>query len=116
MGFQTVECYVNLSAAPVPDGANVLLEDLGNLTANELFRPDGRGQDAVLEGVAALRERCRHLTIVTNEVFSGGRDYAGDTLDYLRALADLNRALARDADRVVEVICGQPNVLKEAEQ
>ena len=114
LNFRTIECCVNLFTAPVPPLGNVLLEDLGNLTANEMFRPDGGGPEAVLEGVASLRRRSSHLTIVTNEVFSDGRDYAGETLVYLRALAQLNRVLAREADQVVEVVCGLPNVLKEA--
>ena len=46
------------------------------------------------------------------EVFSGGADYEGDTLSYLRALAGINRALAARADRVAEVVCGLPNWLK----
>ena len=33
---------------------------------------------------------------------------------YLKDLAWLNRVLARRADRVVELVCGLPNVLKEA--
>ena len=111
-GFETLERYVDLSGAPVPAGASVLLEDLGNLAANELYRPDGGGETAVLAGVLALRGRCAHLTVVTNEVFSGGADYAGDTLRWLMALARLNRALAARADTVVEVVCGLPNLLK----
>ena len=49
---------------------------------------------------------------MTNEVFSGGKDYEGETLRYLRELAQINRALAAKADRVVEVVCGLPNLLK----
>ena len=113
-GFRTLERYVNLAEAPVPPGQNILLEDLGNLTANELFRPDGGGPEAVLAGVEALLDRCAHLTVVTNEVFSGGADYEGDTLRWLSALARLNRRLAARADRVAEVVCGLPNLLKGA--
>ena len=111
-GFQTLERYVDLSGAALPAGANVLLEDLGNLAANELYRPDGGGEAAALAGVLAAAARCAHLTVVTNEVFSGGTAYAGDTLRYLGALARLNRALAARADTVVEVVCGLPNLLK----
>ena len=69
-------------------------------------------QLVALAGVLALAARCPHLTVVTNEVFSGGADYEGDTLSYLRALAWINRALAARADRVAEVVCGLPNWLK----
>ena len=52
--------------------------------------------------------------MVTNQVFSGGADYSGETLDYLRALARIDRALAARAGCVVEVVCGLPNVWKGA--
>ena len=57
-------------------------------------------------------EACDSLTVVTNEVFSGGSDYEGDTLRFLWELAALNRALAARADRVVELVCGLEHVLK----
>ena len=50
--------------------------------------------------------------LVTNEVFSGGADYAGDTALYLRALAKINNAAAARADRVVRVVCGIPRDYK----
>lgn len=112
-GFETVERYTGLWNAPVSQEANVLLEDLGNLVANEMFSPSGGGIEAVLGGVESLASRCRHLTVVTNEVFSGGTDYEGDTFCYMAALGEVNCALAARADRVVEVICGIPRIRKE---
>ena len=111
-GFETIERYTGLGQLVLPAKSNILLEDLGNLTANELFSEDGGGAEAVLDGVLFLSEHCRHLTVVTNEVFSGGMTYQGETLAYLRALAMINRILARKADRVVEVACGLPLFLK----
>lgn len=113
-GFETVERFADLSGAPVPEGANVLLECVGNLLANELYGPEGGGAGAVLEGVQALLSRCRHLTVVTNEVFSGGAAYQEATLVYLRELARINRTLAARADRVAEVACGLPRLWKGA--
>ncbi len=111
-GFETLERYTDLAGAEVPAGANVLLECMSNLTANELYDPEGGGQEAVLRGVDALLARCGHLTVVTNEVFSGGAACEEDTLRYLRTLARINRLLAARADTVAEVICGLPNYLK----
>lgn len=111
-GFETVERYTDLAGAEVPMGANVLLECMGNLAANELCGPRGGGTGAILRGIDSLLSRCAHLTVVTNEVFSGGTAYGEDTLLYLRELARINRALAARADLAAEVVCGLPNVLK----
>ena len=97
--FRTLERYTGLPGIEVPAGSAVLLECLGNLCANELYSPDG---------VARLAAQSRNLVIVSNEVCSGGRDYAGDTLRYLQLLAFLHRRLAAQADNVCEVVCGLP--------
>ena len=111
-GFQTLECCMGLDSLAVPPGSNVLLEDLGNLTANELFRENGSA-DRILNGVEHLLRSCRHLTVVGNEVFSGGSEYDAETIRYINVLTRLQRQLARRADRAVEVICGLPVYLKE---
>ena len=107
-GFQTIECYVNLSSLALPPDSAVLLEDIGNLCANEMFDPAGSGEaaDAAVHGVEALRRQCRHLVIVSNEVCSGGADYGEETLRYMKNLAEINRRLASLSDRVCEVVCG----------
>ena len=87
IGFETVECYTNLAGADIPPGACVLLEDLSNLLANEMFAPEGGGVDAVRRGLLSLMERCRNLTVVSNEIFSGGTAYEGETLAYMQNLA-----------------------------
>ena len=111
-GFETIECYTGLQNLKIPPGSNVLLEDLGNLMANEIFSPEGRGPRAVRDGIDALIPACAHLTIVTNEIFSGGTDYTGETLHYMRELAAMNRYIASRADRVTEIVCVIPNRLK----
>ena len=113
-GFLTLECYRALNRLEVPAHSNVLLDGLGNLVAGELYSSQGQGTAAILAGTEHLLGQCGHLTIVADEVFSGGRDYEGDTLRYLREMGALHRALARRADRVIEVVCGIPNILKEA--
>ena len=111
-GFITIERCTDLAGASIPAGANVLLEDLANLLANERFSENGGGADAARRGLASVCVRSANLTVVTNELFSGGTDYAGETLAYLKELARLNRELAARADLAVEVVCGLPHVLK----
>ena len=116
--FVTVECPLHLDRVALPRRGTVLLEDLGNLTANELYDPDGAGTGAaaaILRGIETLAAQCDTLVIVSNEVFSGGTDYAGDTDRYLRALAAVNNAVAARADAVVRVVCGLPVYYKGSE-
>lgn len=109
--FETVERYVDLEQVSLPQKGAVLLECVCNLVANELYSPEGAGDDCVesiRRGIQSLRSQCLELVIVSNEVFSGGSDYEGDTGRYLRVLAQVNRMLAREADTVYEVVCGVP--------
>ena len=50
---------------------------------------------------------------MTNEIGAGGAEYEGDTLNYMKELGRINCGLAARADRVIEVICGIPQVRKE---
>lgn len=109
--FETVECYTGLLEWTPPAGCVALLECMSNLCANELYSSRGSGdgaEAAILSGVDRLCSRCGELVVVSNEVFSGGRCYQGDTLRYLHLLARVNRALAARAEWVWEVACGIP--------
>jgi len=109
--FTTAECPVGLDKISIPKGSNVLLEDIDNLTANEYFMPDGDPR-SIIPGIDHILESCGFLTVVAGEVFSGGSAYLGETLDYLRTLADIDRQIADKADLVVEVVSGVPDILK----
>lgn len=115
-GFVTEERPVHLSDMPVPAGAAVLLEDLSNLTANEWFGSEGTGGafDRVMAGIGKLKAEAACAVVVTNELFSDGVRYDADTAAYLGCLARLNRAVAAQADRVCEVVCGIPICWKGA--
>lgn len=109
--FETIESPISLDKIRIPNRGIVLLEDLGNLTANELYDPKGAGvntAEAVLYGVEILYKQCEHLIVVGNEVFSGGAAYAGETDLYLKALAQIQNGIAARADRVCRVVCGIP--------
>ena len=115
--FETLECYTALASLCLPRRGNVLLECLGNLTANELYSPQGAGTEpaaleAILAGVDVLLSQCGDLVVVSNEVFTDGVTYPEETEAYRRLLAGANRALAARADRVCEVACGLPYYYK----
>ena len=109
-GFMTIECEKDLASAPVEDGSIVLLEDLVNLMANEMF--DGGDVHRIVPALHTLAKKCRHLVMVTNDVFSDGVDYEASTQEYLRKLSDINRQAAQIADTVVEVVYSIPVCVK----
>lgn len=109
-GFVTLECEKDLACAEVPEGSVVLLEDLVNLTANEMF--DGGDVRRIVPALRTLAQRCAHLVMVTNDVFSDGNTYAESTQEYLRQLAEINRQAAELADCVVEVVYSIPVAVK----
>ncbi|MDR1874346.1 MAG: bifunctional adenosylcobinamide kinase/adenosylcobinamide-phosphate guanylyltransferase [Synergistaceae bacterium] len=112
-GFATLECITNLqSVVPLISGATVLLECLGTWTANELFDDRGRmaDPDGAFEKIRStcrlLRESAAHLLIVSNDIFSDGTAYAGETEEYRRVLGTLHICLAAESDMAVECAAG----------
>ncbi len=113
IGFETIERYTELAGADIPAESCVLLEDLSNLLANEMFSPKGGGVGQVRRGLASVEAACGHLIVVTNEVFSGGDRYEGETVQFMKNLAVLNRELAARAQSAVEVVSTIPVELKK---
>ena len=114
-GFETIERYTDYAALRLPQRGTALLECICNLTANEMFEPEGAGDNMVEEvqaGVNALRKRCAHLVIVTNDIFSDGITYDEITGLYQERLGIINQNIAAEADAVTEVVCGIPLQLK----
>lgn len=113
--FSTKECYLGLKNLEVPSDSDILLECMSNLTANEMYQENGAGEDTVeeiLKGICHLKASCLNLVVVTNEVFSDGITYDPDTMRYLSYLGEINREMAKMADRVTEVVYGIPVVWK----
>lgn len=121
-GFETIEQYRDLEMVVIGETAGeqktaILLECLSNLTANELYSPERKG-DIVQKlscGVLALKDQCADLVVVTNEVFSDGQPYDPETREYQRILGTINRQLAVKADHVTEVVYGIPILIKQNE-
>lgn len=113
-GFVTVERPRDLAgipAAALDNSGTILLEDLGNLAANELFHPGKnplQTKDVILRGIETIQAMSRHFVVVSNEVGAGGTDYAGETEIYLRLLGHLHQEIAKRADAVCEVTAGLP--------
>ncbi len=118
-GFLTLEWYQDLAGklGDVPEltGSCILLECASNLTANEMYMEGGAGEraaEAVVRGIRLMKEACRHLVVVTNEVFSESVPDTAEMENYKKNLARINCALAEMADRVTEVVYGIPVCIK----
>ena len=70
-------------------------------------------RDRVVQGVGLLGKETAHLVVVSNNVFEDGICYDPATMEYIRAMGQINRALAQAADYVVEVVAGIPVILKQ---
>lgn len=132
-GFITLEHPFPSGDLEIKEKGIVLVECLGNLTANEMFssrKPEGQGggleADSAGEPVEVVAKNTvswleglienpltEHCILVTNNVFEDGIEYDESTRSYMKALASINIEIAGVADRVTEVVCGIPLVLKE---
>lgn len=114
-GFQTVERPCGLKALSFSQNVCVLLEDLSNLAANELFSQSLDSKYALQrmdEGIAHIEKSARHLVVVGNALFSDGISYDCATEEYLHTLAALQNRLAGRFEQVTEVVCGLPIIWK----
>ena len=115
--FVTVECPYDLQEVQMEQEGAVLLECMSNLVANELFVKDGMSHmeqtvEKIMHGIQILKAQCRHLVVVTNEVFSDGLQYDEWTREYIRCLGMVNQNLSELADQVVEVVYTVPVMQK----
>ena len=113
-GFFTIECYTGLQNLSLPNGCGVLLECLGNLCANEMFRDTGIFDpvEPICAGIRNLQGIASEVVIVTNEVGDDGVTYPTETMQYIRNLAKINAFAAGCADNVIECVAGIPVLVK----
>lgn len=118
-GFETLEWYMgfeqHLKNKPLV-GANVLLECMSNLVANEMYMESGAGlhaEQTIMKGIRELNQQCENLVIVTNEVFFESVPDSTEMKEYKRILGRINCEIAAMADQVTEVIYGISQQKKE---
>ena len=72
----------------------------------------------IVQALVDLSTRVQDVVIVTNDVFSDGGNltYDESTREYVKNLAEINCALAREAATVTEVVCGIPVKIKGDKQ
>ncbi len=112
--FITIEQYTDIDKIQIPAHSAVLLECMGNLCANEMFREDEifYPVEKIIRNLKFLHAMTDMLVIVTNEVGMDGISYSAGTMQYISAMAELNQNIAQMADTVIECVCGIPLVIK----
>lgn len=113
-GFLTVEQYTDIAKAEIAPESGVLLECILNLLANEMFSGENVKDctEKIITEIQYLQRKSTLLAVVTGQVGSDGITYAPETAAYIKALGAVNRALAANADQVVECVYGIPVRLK----
>lgn len=134
-GYETAECPDGDALAAFAErlesdaGTAVLLDDFGNLVANDLFAPKRAGEalgpmtdgqvtalvNPIAQSLEILHRKAGTLVLVTNDVFGDGPSDDPGVDNYLRCLAALNRTVAAFADNVCEVTAGLADYCKGGE-
>ena len=112
--------------------SDILLECMSNLAANELFSDkvsynysDDKTIDEekrfvkfkkvfekIKKDIIYLKDFCKNLVIVSNNVFEDGIRYEDETMEYIKLLGDINLFLSDFSDEVWEVVAGIPLRIK----
>lgn len=120
-GYDTIEQFVNIESAvtKMEEGERTaLLECVLNLTANEMFLRNEKKTaedtaEKIVRGILELKEALVHIAVVSGNIFEDGIVYDEATMEYMRAVSQINRELADRADEAVEIVAGIPLTLKE---
>lgn len=120
-GFFTIEQPLSIHKAleKMDKGDKaVLLECMSNLTANEMFSKEIYQSaevvaDKIICEINCLKEGVTNFVLVTNNVFEDGISYDETTMEYLRAMGNINKRICGMADEVIEVVVGIPVLIKK---
>lgn len=113
--FKTIECFTNLKSLKLNHGSTVLLDCISNVISNEMFNDDGAKENSVreiLDGIRNLNTMCQNLIIVADEFYSDGVEYDKETERFIEYSARICSEIAKDADKVIEVVYGIPIFIK----
>ena len=116
-GFTTVECATHLEQLCLPEKGAVLLEDLSNLLANEIWSENGRGwsqnlAEDICRTIKDISDEQRLVVVVGNDIHRDGEPQTPEMEQFASLLAECQTRLAALADEVVEVVCGIPVLVK----
>lgn len=99
-------------------GSDVEKTGIGGNAGSGMSKTMSPVSKKIVQALVALSARVQDVVIVTNDVFSDGGSltYDESTREYVKNLAEINCALAREAATVTEVVCGIPVKIKGDKQ
>ena len=99
-------------------GSDVEKTGIGGNTSSDMAETMSPVSKKIVQALVDLSTRVQDVVIVTNDVFSDGGSltYDESTREYVKNLAEINCALAREAATVTEIVCGIPVKIKGDEQ
>ena len=117
LGFRTIECGKNIEREIEEREGVFLIDSVTALLSNEMFRSDGTvDNEASIRIAERLKSLCRThdgLVFVSDFIYSDGVEYDELTDAYIQGLAIIDRALAKECGKVIEMIHGFPVDYKE---
>lgn len=123
-GFETLEQPTDLTALldepKVDKGGVFLLDSVTAIMENEMFRRREDGGIVFDEGAAervgadmeAFAKATGNTVFVSDGIYGDMGEYSQSTEDYRRALASVDRVLAKTCDRVIEITYGMEEIWK----
>ena len=99
-------------------GSDVEKTGIGGNASSDMAETMSPVSKKIVQALVDLSTRVQDLVIVTNDVFSDGGNltYDESTREYVKNLAEINCALAREAATVTEIVCGIPVKIKGDKQ
>ena len=107
-GFVTVEQPANIEGIlhKCDPGGSFLLDSLTALLAGEMFPPDGTVDDKaaskVIDGLLKVLDEVGNIVIVSDYIYGDAAIFDPLTEMYRKSLAEIDRAVARRCDVVLE--------------
>ena len=99
-------------------GSDVEKTGIGGNASSDMAETMSPVSKKIVQALVDLSTRVQDVVIVTNDVFSDGGNltYDESTREYVKNLAEINCALAREAATVAEIVCGIPVKIKGDKQ
>ena len=99
-------------------GSDVEKTGIGGNASSDMVETMSPVSKKIVQALVDLSTRVKDVVIVTNDVFSDGGNltYDESTREYVKNLAEINCALAREAATVTEIVCGIPVKIKGDKQ